>query len=158
MAATPEEYMRQAIALALEGVERGFGGPFGAVIVHGDQVVGRGQNRVLVDTDPTAHAEVVAIREASAALGDFRLLDCTLYASCEPCPMCLASAMWARLDKIIYAGSSQDAAAVGFDDALFYDELAKQPGVRALPMEQLLREEAAPAFLAWSNREARTDY
>jgi len=158
MAATPEEYMRQAIALAIEGVERGFGGPFGAVIVHDDQVIGRGQNRVLVDTDPTAHAEVVAIREASAALGDFRLLDCTLYASCEPCPMCLASAMWARLDKIIYAGSSEDAAAAGFDDALFYDELEKQPGVRALPMEQLLREEAAPAFRAWSNREARTEY
>jgi tRNA(Arg) A34 adenosine deaminase TadA len=158
MGATPEEYMRQAIALAIDGVERGFGGPFGALIVRAGHVIGRGQNRVLVDNDPTAHAEVVAIREASAALGDFRLVDCTLYTSCEPCPMCLASAMWARLDRIVYAGSSEDAAAVGFDDAFFYDELEKPLGARALPMEQLLRQEAGPAFQAWSSLEARKDY
>ncbi|MCB9899080.1 MAG: nucleoside deaminase [Planctomycetes bacterium] len=150
--------MREAIALSLDGCRRGLGGPFGAVIVKDGHVVGRGQNRVLADNDPTAHAEMVAIREAAATLGSFSLEGCVLYTSCEPCPMCLGGAYWSRVDRIVFANGRADAAAIGFDDAFFYDELGRPPAERSVPMEQRLRDEALVAFAAWDGKPDKTSY
>lgn len=156
--AQDEAHLRRAIALSRQGMERGHGGPFGAVVAKGGEVLGEGNNRVLVDADPTAHAEVVAIRIACASIGDFRLTGATLYASCEPCPMCLASAYWARVDRILFAATRHDAAAIGFDDAFFYDELPLPPEQRSLPMANALRAEALPAMEAWKLLEGKTPY
>lgn len=150
-------FMREAIALAEESVRSG-GGPFGAVVVRAGEVVGRGSNRVTPNTDPTAHAEVMAIRDACRNLGVFSLEGCELYVNCEPCPMCLAAAYWARLERIYHAATRQDAAAAGFDDALIYQEVCLPAPQRRLSMAQLLPEEAMTAFAAWSALPDRVDY
>ncbi|MBL7963769.1 MAG: nucleoside deaminase [Flavobacteriales bacterium] len=151
-------YLREAIALARAGMDRNDGGPFGCVIVKDDEIIGSGNNRVTSSNDPTAHAEVVAIREACRALGSFQLDGCTLYTSCEPCPMCLGAIYWARPDRVVYAGARQDAAAAGFDDQLIYNELPLPPAERRLPMEQALRQEACAVFEAWGRKADKTAY
>ena len=150
-------HMRRAIALACESVAAG-GGPFGAVIARGEEVVAEGNNRVTVDLDPTAHAEVTAIRRACAALGRFELRGLTLYSSCEPCPMCLASIHWARLDGAYFAGTRWDAAAAGFDDELLYREVAAPLEARQVPTRPLLPEEGKQPFEAWLAKPDRTPY
>ena len=134
---TPDDCMRRAIALADENVRAGRGGPFGAVIVRAGAIIAEGTNLVTSTADPTAHAEVVAIRNACRALADYRLTGCDMYASCEPCPMCLGAALWARVDAVVYAASRADAARGGFDDARFWTEVALPLERRALPMRQL---------------------
>lgn len=153
-----EAFMRRAIALAQEGMDAGQGGPFGSVVVSGGNIVGEGQNRVTSTNDPTAHAEVVAIRAACAALGRFDLAGCEIYASCEPCPMCLSAIYWARLDRVWYANGRDDAARIGFDDALIYREVALAPEARSVPMRRLLQGEARAAFDAWMRQPDRVRY
>lgn len=153
-----QRYLQRAIELALEGVRKGDGGPFGAVVVLGDQIVGEGQNRVTSTIDPTAHAEVVAIRDACTRLDRHELKGCTIYASCEPCPMCLAAIHWARLDRLVYTSTREDAAAAGFDDAHFYEQLAKRPEERELPSRHIrLTGDDAP-FEAWRAKQDRIPY
>jgi tRNA(Arg) A34 adenosine deaminase TadA len=149
--------MRRAIELARESVRRG-GGPFGAVVARGDELVAEGSNQVTPTNDPTAHAEVVAIRAACRKVRDFRLSGCTIYASCEPCPMCLGSIYWARLERLVFACTREDAARAGFDDELIYRELSLAPDLRRLPTAQLLRNEALSAFADWSLAPDRRDY
>lgn len=151
-------HMRRAIELALLGVSTNQGGPFGAVVVKDGVVIGEGCNRVLGTNDPTAHAEVVAIRAASAHLGTFELRGCELFTTCEPCPMCLAAAYWARVDRVHFACERSDAARAGFDDATLYDEIAKAPAERTLPLVQTLRDEALATFQAWIDKPDRTAY
>jgi len=151
-------FMRLAIELSVQAVEEGLGGPFGAVLVRDGEVVGRGQNRVVADRDPTAHAEIVAIRNAARTIGSFHLTGCTLYTSCEPCPMCLGAACWARVERIVHGATREDAAAIGFDDERFYRELALPPGERSIPMESVLREEALAAGRLWAEKADRTRY
>jgi guanine deaminase len=153
-----QEFMRRAIALAMENVRTGAGGPFAAVIVKEGQVVAEGINRVTATNDPTAHAEVVAIREACRKLGDFQLAGCDLYTTCEPCPMCLGAIYWARPARVFYACVAADAAAVGFDDAFIYEELTRVPAERRVPMQQLLREESLAIFSLWQKQEKKTPY
>jgi tRNA(Arg) A34 adenosine deaminase TadA len=143
------EFLRRAIRLATENVLNGAGGPFGAVIVRDDRIVAEGINTVTTANDPTAHAEVNAIRAAARALGTFSLAGCQLYTSCEPCPMCLAAAYWARVDAIYYGASATDAERAGFDDSLFYREMRKDRAERKLPATQLLSDEAWASFAAW---------
>jgi tRNA(Arg) A34 adenosine deaminase TadA len=143
------EFLRRAIALATANVEQVKGGPFGAVVVRDGKIAGEGANAVTVTNDPTAHAEVNAIRAADKALGTFTLAGCELYTSCEPCPMCLAAAYWARIDAIYYGAVSADAARAGFDDALLYEELRKSHELRKIPSSQLLGNEAEASFAAW---------
>src|SRR5258708_1740596 len=152
------EFMRQAIALALENVRCGRGGPFAALVVKDGSVVAEGANRVTSTNDPTAHAEVVAIREACRKLGDFQLSGCDLYTTCEPCPMCLGAIYWARPARVFYACVAADAAAAGFDDAFIYDELNLPLADRRVPMHQLLRDESLTIFSAWKDREKKTPY
>jgi tRNA(Arg) A34 adenosine deaminase TadA len=149
-----QTFMLAAIRLAHRAVDAGTGGPFGAVVVRAGKIVGRGQNMVLASNDPTAHAEVNAIRAACARLRRFSLDDCELYTSCEPCPMCLAAIQWARVRRVFFAGTRRDAARVGFDDAYFYQQIALPTGKRALPMKSFMRIHAQPAFDAWA---AKTD-
>ena len=149
--------MREAIKLSAESVRSG-GGPFGAVIVRNGEIIARGENRVTVCNDPTAHAEVSAIREAAARLGTYDLSGCEIYSSCEPCPMCLGAIYWARLDRLYYAGTRADAANVGFDDAHIYEELPLDPSQRELPTESLLREEAQQVFEAWASKADKKEY
>ncbi|HEX8711658.1 MAG TPA: nucleoside deaminase [Terracidiphilus sp.] len=144
-----QELMRRAIALATENVVSGKGGPFGALVVRNGEIVSEGANRVTATCDPTAHAEVTAIRAAARLLNTFTLAGCELYTSCEPCPMCLAAAHWARIDAVYYAAGAADAARAGFDDAFLYGEFRKDPAARALPETQLLRDEAWASFSAW---------
>jgi tRNA(Arg) A34 adenosine deaminase TadA len=151
------DFMREAVRLSLESVAAG-GGPFGAVIVRGDEIVGRGHNQVTLRNDPTAHAEVVAIREACAHVNSFQLPGCDLYTSCEPCPMCLGAILWSRLERVWYANSRTDAAAIGFDDSAFYDEIAKPLAHRRVPMMPLLRDEAQAAFRAWREKVEKQPY
>jgi guanine deaminase len=148
-AAQHARWMNEAIALARAGMRIHGGGPFGAVIVANGELVGRGCNQVTPMLDPTAHAEVTAIRDACRALQRFDLRGCDLYTSCEPCPMCLASAYWARISRIVYSNTRDDAAAIGFDDAFIYDEMPKDPTDRAIRMEHLPTPEASAAFAAW---------
>ena len=150
--------MREAIRLAEEGMHCGNGGPFGCVIVRQGKVVGRGNNCVLATNDPTAHAEITAIREACARLQTFQLSDCELYTSCEPCPMCLAAIYWARLARIHYASTREDAARIGFDDDHIYREFAVPIERREIPMVRLLPEEAAAAFAAWEKKTDKVRY
>lgn len=142
-------YLERAIELAGEGMVKGLGGPFGAVVVQGNQIVAEGQNQVTSSFDPTAHAEVVAIRRACQALGGFSLAGCQIYSSCEPCPMCLAAIYWARLDGLYFAASRNDAAAIGFDDEFLYLELGKNASERKLPSQQALQQEAADLMQRW---------
>jgi guanine deaminase len=144
-----QELMRRAIALATQNVVSGKGGPFGALVVRNGDVVGEGTNTVTASNDPTAHAEVNAIRAAAKTLNTFSLAGCEIYTSCEPCPMCLAAAYWARIDAIYYAAGASDAARAGFDDAFLYGEFRKDTVARQLPEKQLLRDEAAASFAAW---------
>jgi guanine deaminase len=153
-----EEFMRRAIALGMENVRTGAGGPFAAVIVKDDLVVAEGVNRVTATNDPTAHAEVVAIREACRKLDDFQLGGCDLYTTCEPCPMCLGAIYWARPARVFYACLASDAAAVGFDDAFIYKELNRAHTERRVPMQQLLREESLAIFSLWKQQEKKTPY
>jgi len=156
---TPHDpHLRRAIELALTGVREDQGGPFGAVVVEGDRIVGEGCNRVTSTGDPTAHAEIVAIRAACAALGRYELSGCTIYASCEPCPMCLAAIHWARLDRLVYTSTREDAAAAGFDDAHFYRELAKTPAERELPSEHVRLDGDGAPFDAWRAKDDRLAY
>ena len=152
------KFMREAIRLALENVPSGRGGPFGAVVVRDGEVIARGTNAVTSSNDPTAHAEVVAIRAACEALGSYQLTDCDLYASCEPCPMCLGAIYWARPARVFYAAGKEDAAKAGFDDAFIYEELDHPPDKRGLPMQQMLREEAQAPLQAWSADDERVPY
>ncbi len=150
--------MQEAIEQAIENVRTGRGGPFGALVVKDGEVVARGANLVTASNDPTAHAEVVAIRKACRSLGSFQLDDCDLYTSCEPCPMCLGAIYWARLRRVFYGGTHEDAAAAGFDDHFIYEELALPPGERYIEMIPLLRDEAQRAFDAWNEQEGRVEY
>lgn len=154
---TNEELMRKAIELSVENVKDG-GGPFGAVIARNGEIIATGVNRVTAQHDPTAHAEVSAIRSAAAKLGTFNLGGCEIYTSCEPCPMCLGAIYWARLDKIYYANNKTDAKNIGFDDSFIYDELSLPRDQRKLPAESLLREEALKAFIQWEKKEDKTEY
>lgn len=153
-----ESFMREAIGLAETGVRRGDGGPFGAVVVRGGVVVGRGWNRVVADVDPTAHAEVNAVRDACRNLGTFQLDGCQLYTSCQPCPMCLAAAYWARVERIWYAATGRDAAAIGFDDHHIACQMAEPEERRLIGHGQLLRDEALAVFRLWRDSELRVDY
>ena len=153
-----EAFMREAIALSIEKMKAGEGGPFGAVVVKNDQIVGRGWNCVTTANDPTAHAEVMAIRDACGNLDTFDLTGCELYASCEPCPMCLSAIYWAHIDKLYYAARREDAAAAGFDDELIYTEVSNPWKNRTLPAEQIMHAEAQKAFDAWNEKENRTAY
>ena len=146
--------MREAIRLSLEKSRENYGGPFGAVVVREGEIIGRGWNQVTSKNDPTAHAEVMAIRAACKKLNTFQLDDCELYASCEPCPMCLSAIYWARIRRIFYANTRRDAAKIKFDDDLIYREISRPMARRKIPMRQLLRPEALKAFAAW---EAKTD-
>ena len=150
--------MRAAIRLSLEKMRHGEGGPFGAVVVRRGKIVGRGWNRVTSANDPTAHAEVTAIRDACRRLKTFRLDDCEIYASCEPCPMCLAAIYWARVGKIFYAGARRDAAAVGFDDDLISREMTRPVSQRKIPTRQLLRGEALKVFKEWQDKPDKIRY
>jgi tRNA(Arg) A34 adenosine deaminase TadA len=151
-------FMERAIALAIENVNNGHGGPFGAVIVRNGEIVAEGTNRVISTNDPTAHAEVTAIREACRKLNDFQLAGCDLYSSAEPCPMCLGAIYWARPARVFYGGSAADSASAGFDDAMIFREFAKPPRIRRIPMEQVLRDEALAAFRVWKEKEGRISY
>ncbi len=155
---TNDEFMRAAIREAETGMRAGRGGPFGCVIVRRGEIVARGHNRVTSTNDPTAHAEVTAIRAACATLGTFQLPDCELYTSCEPCPMCLAAIYWARLPQVYYGNTRADAAAIGFDDDFIYRQIPLPPEQRAIPMASLLREEAQVAFREWTQLPAKIRY
>jgi len=152
------EFMEQAIALAVENVTSGRGGPFGAVIVKDGKVIATGANQVTATHDPTAHAEVTAIRNACRSLGAFSLEGCDIYSSCEPCPMCLAAIYWARCRTIYYGRTAADAAKAGFDDAFLYGEMKKPLGERTLPMVNLCGEEAGKAFAAWIKSPMKVEY
>jgi tRNA(Arg) A34 adenosine deaminase TadA len=152
------DFMRRAIALALENVRNGRGGPFAALVVKDGRILAEGANRVTSTNDPTAHAEVVAIREACRKLGDFQLSGCDLYTTCEPCPMCLGAIYWARPARVFYASLAADAAAAGFDDAFIYEELVRPLDARRIPMQQLLRDEALEIFSLWKRQENKTLY
>ena len=149
--------MRKAIELSIENVANG-AGPFGAVIAKNGEIIATGVNRVTASCDPTAHAEVSAIRAAAAKLGTFDLSGYEIYTSCEPCPMCLGAIYWARLDKMYYANNKTDAKNIGFDDSFIYDELELKPENRKLPSEVMLREEAIKAFEAWSSKTDKIEY
>lgn len=152
------DFLREAIRLSLDRMKSNEGGPFGAVVVRGNDVIGRGWNRVTSTNDPTAHAEIVAIRDACSQLKSFALAGCDLYTSCEPCPMCLAAVFWSRMNRIYYAATQEDAAAAGFDDQNFYQQLALAPQNRTIRMEQHLRDEAKIAFDIWRQKPDRIAY
>ena len=153
-----EEYMKMAIRLARMNVENGNGGPFGAVVVKGEEVIASAMNEVTSTNDPTAHAEVVAIRKACKTLGSYQLAGCDIYTSCEPCPMCLGAIYWARPDKVYYAANRKDAAASGFDDDLIYQEINLPPGNRQIPFVNKMRDEAVAAFMAWRASDLKIKY
>jgi len=152
-----DEYMREAIELSVNNIDNN-GGPFGAVIVKDGKVIAKGVNRVTSNIDPTAHAEVNAIREAAKVLGTFDLSGCEIYSSCEPCPMCLGAIYWARLDKLFFANTKQDAKDIEFDDSFIYEELDLPIEERKIPTKQMLREEALAAFNKWKNKEDKIEY
>lgn len=151
------EFMQMAINLSIENVANG-GGPFGAVIVRNGEVVATGTNRVTANNDPTAHAEVSAIRAACAKVENFKLEGCICYTSCEPCPMCLSALYWAGVSRIVYGNTKEDAKAIDFDDSFIYDEIAKPYALRAIPCQNLMREEALAGFRAWTEKEDKIEY
>lgn len=153
-----EQFMREAIAQAQRGMDNLEGGPFGALVVRDGLIVGRGNNRVTSTNDPTAHAEVVAIRDACKNLNTFQLSDCILYTSCEPCPMCLGAIYWARPKQVFYGCTKQDAADIGFDDSFIYEEIKLPLPQRQIPLLPLLRDEAIGIFQAWSNKQDKLLY
>lgn len=149
--------MRKAIELSLNNIKKG-GGPFGAVIVKDGKIIATGVNRVTANNDPTAHAEINAIRKAAAKLKNFDLSGCEIYTSCEPCPMCLGAIYWAHIDKMYFANTKVDAQNAGFDDSFIYEEINLKPEDRKLKLQQLLREEAIAAFETWKNTTNKTEY
>ncbi|HEX6334544.1 MAG TPA: nucleoside deaminase [Flavisolibacter sp.] len=153
-----EQFMHEAIKLARNGVEKNEGGPFGCVIVRGDEIVGRGNNKVTSTNDPTAHAEVVAIRDACRNLNTFQLDDCEVYTSCEPCPMCLGAIYWARPKIVYFANSREDAARIGFDDSLIYEEFGVDLEQRRIPIRSIGRDEALKVFEMWKEKEDKIRY
>lgn len=153
-----EKFMRMAIELSEHNVKQGVGGPFGAVIVKDGMIIARSANRVIPQNDPTAHAEISAIRLACQELGTYNLQGCVIYTSCEPCPMCLGAIYWAHIDTIYYGNTKADAAAIGFDDHFIYQELERPIHQRKLQIVQLLRNEALPAFKLWESSGSKTDY
>ena len=153
-----EEFLKQAIALALSNVGSGSGGPFGAVVVKDGEVLASGTNLVIASNDPSAHAEIVAIRAACEAQRSFHLSGCEIYTSCEPCPMCLGAIYWARLSRVCFACTREDAASAGFADALIYREMELPPELRAIPSECRLREEGKKAFRRWLESDQRAEY
>ena len=150
-------FMQQAIDLSIENVANG-GGPFGAVIVRNGEVIATGTNRVTATCDPTAHAEVSAIRAACAKLGDFKLAGCTVYSSCEPCPMCLSALYWAGVERIFYGNTKEDAKAINFDDSFIYDQIALEHSERTIPCINFMRQQALAGFKAWQNKEDKVLY
>ncbi|MDE1192850.1 MAG: nucleoside deaminase [Arachidicoccus sp.] len=153
-----EMFMSEAIALSAKNIQDNEGGPFGCVIVKDNKIVGRGNNKVTSKNDPTAHAEVEAIRDACKNLNTFQLDDCEIYTSCEPCPMCLGAIYWARPKIVYFANTRADAAAIGFDDSMIYDEMKKDLGERKIPIKNISREEAFKIFEAWKNKTDKTNY
>jgi tRNA(Arg) A34 adenosine deaminase TadA len=153
-----EKFMQAAIALSKNGVNNNEGGPFGCVIVKDDMIIGRGNNKVTSTNDPTAHAEVVAIRDACSNLGTFQLEGCEVYTSCEPCPMCLGAIYWARPSIIYFANNREDAAEIGFDDSMIYDEMKADIEDRKIPIKSLSRDEALKVFKDWQNKVDKTTY
>jgi len=153
-----EKFMKVAIDLAFEGMRENKGGPFGAVVVQNGVIVGRGYNRVTSTNDPTAHAEIVAIRDACKQLNTFELSDCVIYTTCEPCPMCLAAIYWSHVNKIFYGSTKVDAANINFDDSFIYDEIMKNNSDRKLNMKQISRDETIELFNEWQNKTDRISY
>jgi guanine deaminase len=151
-------YMAEAIQLSIESVTKHNGGPFGCVIVKNGEIIARGHNRVTLNNDPTAHAEIVAIREACKKLNSFQLNDCEIYTSCEPCPMCLGAIYWARPKKVYYANTHSDAADIDFDDKFIYQEINLDVAARKLPFEQMMRNEALEAFKLWKAKQDKLAY
>lgn len=151
------KYMQRAIELAENSVQNG-GGPFGAVIVKNDKIIAEGSNCVTLHNDPTAHAEVTTIRKACKELNTFDLNGCEIYTSCEPCPMCLAAIYWARMDRIYYGCSKDDAKNIGFDDSFIYEEIELKPESRSIPSSQILHKESLSAFRMWEEKEDKTEY
>ena len=151
------EFMKRAIELSIEGVNKG-GGPFGCVIIKDNKIVAEGSNKVVPTKDPTAHGEIVAIREACKKLNNFNLKGCELYSTCEPCPMCLSAIYWARIDKIYYANTREDAKKIDFDDSLIYSEFQKDINERKIPMIQMMRSEALKAFELWDKKTDKVKY
>ena len=151
-------FMARAIQLSIENVRSGQGGPFGAVVVQNGSIIAEGVNQVTLSTDPTAHAEVLAIRRACEKLRLFELKSCELYTSCEPCPMCLGAIYWARLSRVYFANSAADATKIGFDDSFVYHEIAQAFSQRKIPMIQMMREEALVAFSAWEQKPDKVRY
>jgi tRNA(Arg) A34 adenosine deaminase TadA len=153
-----EKFMMEAIALSQNGVRNNEGGPFGCIIVKDDKIIGRGNNKVTSSNDPTAHAEVIAIRDACKNLGTFQLEGCEIYTSCEPCPMCLGAIYWARPKVVYFANSRQDAANIGFDDSMIYEELGIDLDKRKIPIINLGSEDALKIFEEWQNKEDKIEY
>lgn len=153
-----KDFMLRAIELAKQGMDRNEGGPFGCVVVKNDKIIAEGNNSVTSQNDPTAHAEVVAIRKACENLGTFQLTGCDIYTSCEPCPMCLGAIYWARPDRIYYAATRHDAANAGFDDSFIYDEISEPDESRSIPTQTLGREDAIKVFELWKRKENKTVY
>ena len=153
-----ENFMQEAIALSLNGIKQNEGGPFGCVIVKGNEIVGRGNNKVTSSNDPTAHAEIVAIRDACKNLNTFQLEDCEVYTSCEPCPMCLGAIYWARPKVIYFANNREDAAKIGFDDSMIYKEMNTEIEKRKIPIINLGRENALKIFEEWANTSSKITY
>ena len=151
-------FMQTAIALATENVRSGAGGPFGAVVVKDGAIIATAANAVTATNDPTAHAEILAVRKACQALNHYQLDGCEIYTSCEPCPMCLGAIYWARPDRVFFGATAEDAAAAGFDDRFIYEELRREPGQRKIPMTPIMREEALAAFRAWRDQTGRIEY
>jgi guanine deaminase len=153
-----EKYMMEAITLSKKAIENNEGGPFGCIIVKNDKIIGRGNNKVIVENDPTAHAEVIAIRNACKNLGSFQLDGCEIYTSCEPCPMCLGAIYWARPKIVYYANTRDDASAIGFDDSMIYDEVKCNNEVRKIPLINLCRKDAFKVFKSWADKNDKTLY
>lgn len=151
-------WMKEAIALARNGMNNGDGGPFGCIVVKNGEIVGRGWNRVLATNDPTAHAEVVAIRDACKNLNSFQLDECELYTSCEPCPMCLGAIYWSRPAKVYFAANRNDAADAGFDDSFIYDKIPLEIKDRSIPMTEMTRDEALAVFEEWKSKQNKKLY
>jgi len=153
-----EKFMQEAIALAEKGILNNEGGPFGCVIVKDDKIIGRGNNKVTISNDPTAHAEIIAIREACKNLGSYQLEDCEIYSSCEPCPMCLGAIYWARPKVIYYGNSRKDAAKIGFDDSMIYDEISSDLTSRKIPVINICQKRANKTFAEWQQKENKKIY
>lgn len=153
-----EKFMEAAIALAEKGIEHDEGGPFGCVIVKDDKIIGSGNNKVISTNDPTAHAEIIAIREACKNLNSFQLEDCEIYTSCEPCPMCLGAIYWARPKVIYYGNTRKDAAKIGFDDSMIYDEIGSDLSSRKIPVINICREKANRSFVEWQQKKDKKIY